>query len=154
MLQNEEIILNIWGEQRKLHVLSQRIEYDDDLTNDPEAEISEKELLELDWVVRSDLINSPRVKRTVLEYVHQTYSEFMEDFDPDEINSILPPEVEINEIFVDLDEETSDITVAFCGDCLCDEEHGISICFRNRKFVGIGEYMSFEYAGDDDFLFI
>ena len=145
--QEDEITLNIWGEERKIQVTSQRILYDATDNNFGKGEpLNEEEIAELNWLIQSDFVNSQKIKESILAYVKHIYDMWNDDLDIDALSSILPPEVEINNIVIDNLREGESMTIAFCGSCLCDEEHGISISFYNRKFVGIGDFMSFEGA--------
>jgi len=144
--QEDRVNLNIWGEVRAISVSSQRILYDDSLENEGAgAPLNDKELEELNWLIESKLIESEEIKSVILKYVNLVTEDWDDDYYEGKITSILPPEVEINDILIDI-RDTGETIIAFCGECLCDEEHGISVTFLNRKFAGVGVYMDFEYA--------
>ena len=148
--QNGKINLNIWGEVREICVASQRIRYaykgDESENVQP---FNDQELAELNRIIESNLINGEEVKRVVLKYVNFVTEQWDDDYFEGKITSILPPEVEINDLVINNLNEGEPVVVAFCGECECDVEHGISINFVDGKFVGVGDYMSFEDDTDE-----
>lgn len=130
--QDDKLNLDIWGEVREIEISSQRILYGDG----GKEFFNEEELAALNAIINSGVINSEDVKAAVLKYVNEVTEMWDDDYYDGKIKSILPPEVEINQLIIN-NLRADDVTVGFCGEALCDEEHGIAICFKDGKLVGV-----------------
>ena len=139
--QDDSVNVNVWGEMRELKVSAQRILYSAE-NNGAGTPFNGQELALLNEVLGNDLINGEEVKAAVLKYVNEVTAEWDDDYYEGKITSILPPEVEITEIIIDNVNEAQP-QVLFCGEALCDEEHGIVIAFEDGQFTSIGSYGDF-----------
>lgn len=146
--QDNIITLDIWGQSREIKVSSQRILYDDNPDNiKNNTKLNKSKLEELNWLIKSNIINSEKVKNLFLQYVNHI-NELWGD-DEDKVTSVMPPVVEINEIIIYNLDFVEDKVIAFCGESSCDPEHGIAITFVNHEIDGLGDFMSFENYGDN-----
>ena len=133
---DQAISINVWGRKVEVKINSVRVSYDepeDDTLDDKEMEL-------LNDVLDKHLVEATNVKEEVLDYINGVYESIGEPTTED----IMPPEVVITTLVVDEEQGV----VAFCGECQCDEEHGISISFVDGKFACVGEFMDYEFARD------
>ncbi|MDE7453431.1 MAG: hypothetical protein K2N22_03385, partial [Clostridia bacterium] len=141
--QCDKLNLNIWGDVYEISVISGRISSAAEDFEGAGEPLNEGELAVLNEVLGKDLINSEEIKSVVLKYVNEVAEEWDEDYE-EEITSLAYPEVDMNRLIIDKNEKR--LIVAFCGDAMCDEEHGISVTFLDGKFAGVGDAFAYEYA--------
>jgi len=158
------ISVNVFGKTKSLKLFIERSEneiyepsiYDfDKLPKDIPYKVScvflnEKELDALKWLVKTLPHNDERVKADVLEYVNLCNESWDEDWEEAHSFEILPYEIDIKKVCLDFSQDVE--VIALCGECKCDEEHGIAIAFRNRKFAGVSmeaEFAEIDYYDDN-----
>lgn len=160
---SDRISVNIFGKTKSLKLFIQRSEneiyepsiYDyDKLEKDIPYKVgvllNEKELDALKWLVKTLPHNADKVKTDVLEYVNLCNESWNEDWEEAHSFEILPYEIDIKTVCLDFSQDVE--VIALCGDCNCDEEHGVAIAFRNRKFAGVSieaEFAEIDYYDDN-----
>lgn len=145
--QGDIITLNIFGQMRGIEIYSQTIAYDESLNENDKNPLSQEEVDLINWLISSNVINTPEMQKLLLDCVQDSYMEVLDEEEALEHKSILPPEIEINCICIPMYENNNPTTIAFCGECGYDTEHGIAIIFDDKQFDGIGQYMDYEQAG-------
>lgn len=97
--------------------------------------LSDNELACLNWLISN--VNISEYSDAIVSYCNDTYSEYCnKTINVNDIKS----EIKITHIAINIDDDNLDDfypDIAFYGECKCDEEHGICIGFKNRKFIGI-----------------
>lgn len=132
------LICSVMGKETKLSLFSSE---KDDL-----EEFDDEEIEEINWLVSSNILDSKEVQGEILKAINEEYNSFENNFVE---RTSLKNEIEISSISVDIstrgvgDNAKKVKIVAFCGSAKCDEEHGISISFKNRKFASIQDEVDF-----------
>lgn len=115
--------------------------------------LDEQEIEELNWLISSNILDDVDIQFKILEGINESYDRWS---DSDRFRTNIEKELDLTAIAVDIFEFNKDgkkvvsKQVAFCGECKCDEEHGISIAFDSRKFAGVGDYMDWQYIKEDN----
>lgn len=132
----DSIRISLFGKETSVEVFS--VEGDYEVEEDEKWLLTEEELECLNWFITNVKIED--YKGEILEYCNELYDDIGEE--PIE-EADLEDEISIFAIAVN----TSGIAqskdgfvypeISFYGDCECDEEHGICIGFRDKKFLGI-----------------
>ena len=131
------IELDVWGKRLTVTVVGE---------GDKGTVLSEEERAALVWLIIKAPYQSDEVKNEVLKFINDTYENSGDDWERTDSFDVLHDETEITNIHISIDKESNSETIALCGECNCDDEHGISVVFKNRKFSGVGSYMDYEYA--------
>ncbi|MDE5563133.1 MAG: hypothetical protein K2J01_06280 [Clostridiales bacterium] len=131
------IELDVWGKRLALTVVG---------GGDNGTVLSAAERDALTWLIIKAPYQSDEVKNEVLKFINDTYENSSDDWERTDSFDILHDETELTTIHISTDEDSDSVTIALCGECNCDDEHGISVVFQDRKFSGVGSYMDYEYA--------
>lgn len=137
---------NILGKTQKLSLVSNN--------KDDMEELDDEELTEINWLVKNNLLENQKVKKGILDYINLIYKSYENDFAKRES---IEDEFEISYIAIDINKkdlgDTGEVVkiVAFCGEAKCDEEHGISISFKNREFMSVQDEATFNYDENPSF---
>ena len=100
--------------------------------------LSDDEINCLNWFLSN--VNISDYKKEIMEYCNNEYWEWSEKQITEED---VENEINISAIAINVTEcwKANDgfvyPEISFYGDCECDEEHGICIGFRDKKFLGI-----------------
>jgi hypothetical protein len=159
MKQCEKINVTIWGKEHCLEVRASGSHgIHDERFENPDSDLLPDELEQLNWFVNSGILDN-ELKSKAIDYCNERY----EDIGEPPISEIFP-EVELTDIYItkkksevnpfhlaeDIDWEkakewetaytgTYDDYIAILGYCEHDEEHGISIIFKNKEFSCFGQ---------------
>ncbi len=137
----EQITIELFGKDTVVTVFSRGDNRKDEngKLKDYPFELSEKELEVLNWFV--DEVKIEDYKQEIMDYCNNEYSMYSDErIGLDDVEN----EITITSIAINVKEKYTayDGTVypeiSFYGECKCDEEHGICIAFRDKKFLGIG----------------
>jgi len=101
-------------------------------------ELNSEELQVLNWFINN--IHIEDYKKEILDYCNDKYSEYSDkQIKIDDVEN----EINIFAIAINVTDTWKSNSgfifpeISFYGNCNCDEEHGICIGFRNKKFLGI-----------------
>ena len=135
LFNKDMITVELFGKQKQIQVFSRG---DNRIGKGTIFELSKEELDILNWFLNN--INIENYKLQILDYCNYNYREYSDkqitiDDIENEIN-IFAIAITIKER-MKLDNTFPDIS--FYGDCKSDEEHGVCIGFKNKKFIGIGQ---------------
>lgn len=161
---SDRISVKVFGKTKSLKLFIQRSKneiyepsiYDYDNLDDnipykvSKVLLNERELDALKWLVKTLPHNADKVKTDLLEYVNLCYDGWDDDWEEAHSFEILPYEIDIKTVCLDFSQ--NDEVIALCGECNCDEEHGVAIAFRNRKFAGVSikaEFAEIDYYDDN-----
>ena len=110
-------------------------------------ELDEEEIAEINWLITSGILNNDFVKKSILAYINKTYKAKENDFkERTNING----EIDLGCINVSINSKhISGNIVAFTGLAKCDEGHGISISFKDKKYLSIQGEVEFDYRDND-----
>ena len=101
--------------------------------------LSEKEIECLNWLINN--INLNDYKKEIAEYCNNEYEMWSDKrIKPEDVEkeiSITAIAINVSEIWKSGDGSVIYPEISFYGDCKCDEEHGICIGFRDKKYLGI-----------------
>ena len=132
----DSITIQLFGKEASVEVFS--VEGNYEVEEDEKWLLTEEELECLNWFIANVKIED--YKQEILAYCNEVYENIGEE--PIE-EAELEDEISIFAIAVN----TSGVVqskdgfvypeISFYGDCKCDEEHGICIGFRDKKFLGI-----------------
>ncbi len=121
---NDKIKFEIFGEETELEVFTDRLGCEEI------SLLNQEELVELNWLLENKL--NETIKDKIVNYCNENYRMKGEN----SINEVYP-EIELKSIYIVKEEKI--IKIAILGECKSDPEHGISIKFENRIFIGIGQ---------------
>lgn len=134
----EKIKVRIFGKERELEVFSVGDNRSDENGNYKEDgfALSEKEIECLNWLIND--VDLSDYKKEIAEYCNNTYEMWCDKrIKPSDVEN----EISITAIAIKVKENYKSEyyypEISFYGDCKCDEEHGICIGFRDRKYLGI-----------------
>ena len=143
---NDEIQIDLFGHKKWVTVFSTGDNMFDENGNykDDNFELNQEELNVLNWFIKNIKIED--YKKEIMDYCNKEYSSWQyEDGTqegPIEIDDV-ENEINITSIAINLTDtwKANDgfvyPEISFYGECNCDEEHGICIGFRDKKFIGI-----------------
>ena len=137
---SDTITISLFGRETEVEVFSTGANRFDEQGNykDDGFALSEEELACLNWFVEN--IDISDYKEEIIEYCNEQYDAIGGDPITEED---LEEEVTIFAIAINVGGITQSKDgfvypeISFYGDCRCDEEHGICIGFRDKKFLGI-----------------
>ena len=137
---DDEVECFIFGKKHKLRVSS---------VNKDEGELlDDDEIAEVNWLIKSNVMDDIELQFEVLDEINERYNQWCDNFSH---KTNIEKEFNITSIMIDIQSsdtanlgETAKI-IAFCGDAECDVEHGLSVSFLNRKFVGVNSFYEFNY---------
>ena len=143
---NDKIQIDLFGHKKWVSVFSTGDNRFDENGNykDDNFELNQEELDVLNWFIKNIKIED--YKQEIMDYCNEEYSNWQyEDGTQEEPIGIDEVENEINitSIAINITDawKANDgfvyPEISFYGECNCDEEHGICIGFRNKKFIGI-----------------
>lgn len=136
----DTITISLFGRDKEVEVFSTGENRFDESGNYKEDgfALSEEEIACLNWFVEN--VDISDYKKEIIAYCNEQY----ENIGGDSITEDdLEEEITIFAIAVNIGGITQSIRgmvypeISFFGDCMCDEEHGICIGFRDKKFLGI-----------------
>ena len=140
-LKNEDTItIRLFGEEKEVCVFSTGDNQFDENGDDKEDDfdLSEEELEVLNWFL--DNVKIEDYKKEIMEHCNERYSAYCDkEITIDDVED----EIDIDSIAINVTEnwKANDgfiyPEIAFFGSSLCDEEEGICIGFRDKKFLGI-----------------
>lgn len=140
-LNNEDlIIINLFGKEKEVAVFSTGDNRFDEggHSKDKGFALSDEEIACLNWFVENVRIED--YKQAIAQYCNEQYEIFS---DKEIKESDVEDEIEIFAIAINIGRITQSRDgfvypeISFFGDCECDEEHGICIGFRDKKFLGV-----------------
>lgn len=143
---NDSIVINMFGKEKSVSVFSTGDNMFDDsgYYKKYDFQLNSKELEVLNWFIENVKIDD--YKKEIMDYCNEVYSSWQyEDGTqegPIEIEDV-ENEIDIYAIAIRVTKtwKTKDgfifPEISFYGNCECDEEHGICIGFRDKKFLGI-----------------
>lgn len=121
---NDKIKFEIFGKETELEVFTDRLGFKETYL------LNQEELSELNWLLEN--IVDETIKEKIIDYCNENYRIIGEN----SINDVYP-EIDLNSIYIFKEENI--IKIAILGECKSDPEHGISIKFEDRIFIGIGQ---------------
>lgn len=125
----DHIKINVFGREREVEVFS--TDYDRKV-------LSEEEMSCLNWFIQN--IDIADYKKEIVAWCNEQYNIFsdkvIDEKDLDEELDIFAIAINVTGIAQSKDGFVYP-EISFFGDCECDEEHGICIGFRDKKFWGI-----------------
>ncbi|MCQ2208619.1 MAG: sel1 repeat family protein [Paludibacteraceae bacterium] len=136
--------MSIFGELQELSVLRASYEFEDDDVDEEisEGKLTDREVELLMWLTTE--FNTADIANDVLEYCNNSYEGWNDiygyDYPPIEADELLD-ELAISKIYLKTQRAAESKRVpeiSLAGECGCDEEHGIAICFRDKKLFEIG----------------
>ena len=126
---NAHICIKLFGREKEVEVFS---------TDHHREVLSEDEIACLNWFIEN--VDIADYKKEIVAWCNEQYEIFSDDVIGEEE---LEEELDIFAISIN----TTGIVqskdgfvypeISFFGDCKCDEEHGICIGFRDKKFLGV-----------------
>lgn len=143
---NDEIQIDLFGHKKWVTVFSTGDNMCDENGNykDDNFELNQEELNVLNWFIKNIKIED--YKKEIMDYCNKEYSSWQYE-DGTQEGSIeiddVENEINITSIAINLTDtwKANDgfvyPEISFYGECNCDEEHGICIGFRDKKFIGI-----------------
>ncbi len=109
--------------------------------------LDDDELDEVNWLIKSNLMDDRQIQFQVLEAINERYEAWC---DGTSHKKNLKREFKITTILIDIQQDNTNgkttPIIAFAGEANCDEEHGLSVTFTNRKFSGVDSFMEFNYG--------
>ena len=138
---DDEIECFIFGKKRKLKVAS--------IHKDEGELLDDDEIAELNWLIKSNVMDDIELQFDVLEEINERYNQWCDNFSH---KTNIEKEFNITTVLIDIQKDNPsksgeiDKIIAFCGDAECDVEHGLSVSFLNRKFVGVNDFYEFNYV--------
>lgn len=126
---NEHIRINLFGREKDVEVFS--TDYDREA-------LSEEEISCLNWLIEN--VDIADYKKEIVAWCNEQYEIFSDEVIGEED---LEEELDIFAIAINstgLAQSKNGFVypeISFFGDCKCDEEHGICIGFRDKKFLGV-----------------
>lgn len=143
-LNNHDILrLNIFGKEKELEILcTGDSKYNESgyLKENDNFELSKEEIDMINWFINNVKIDD--YKKEIVDYCNTEYNSWVYSNGTHEgpigIED-LEKEVNITAIAINITKNryANIPEISFYGDCNCDEEHGICIGFRDKKFLGI-----------------
>ncbi len=140
MHNNDKVSVNMFGKEKELRVFCTGDNKFDENGNykDDNFELSKDEVDVLNWFVNN--IHIEDYKQEILDYCNQIYSDYSDtEITADDIED----EINIYAIAINVRKNWKSNDgfiypeISFYGDCQCDEENGICIGFRDKKYIGI-----------------
>lgn len=110
------------------------------LNKDENQPLDKNEISLLNWFVSSNILDDKTTQFKALIEINQSYAEI---FDNPKFRTNISKEVDITAIGIDFP------YIAFCGEAKCNSEHGISLNFKDKQFIGVGNYMDWNYGEDE-----
>lgn len=133
---NDKIKINLFGKEKEVKVFSTGDSMFDENGNykDYNYKLSNEEIDCLNWFINN--VNIDDYRDNILEYCNKMYSMWS---DKKITKQDIEKEININAIAINIKENWKSIypEISFYGNCNCDNEHGICIGFRDKKFLGI-----------------
>lgn len=134
----EHITINMFGKPKKLQVLSTGDNQFDENGNYKKEQfnLNKEELDLLNWFVQN--VNIEDYSDEIISYIENEYKMVGNNTKVKDLKD----ELNIKDIIIDVSELRDDNypDISYCGECKCDPEHGICIGFRDKKYLGIGQY--------------
>ena len=139
---NDIIKINMFGKEKELAVFSTGDNRFDESRSykDYDFELSNEEIDMLNWFINNIKIED--YKKEIVDYCNEEYSGWQYSDGTQEgpigIDDI-EDEINITAIAINIIKNGNENNpeISFYGECNCDEDHGICIGFRNKKFLGI-----------------
>ena len=137
---NDTIVINMFGKEKSVRVFSTGDNMFDDDGNykEDDFQLNSKELEVLNWFIENVKIDD--YKTEIMDYCNEEYSNYSSyQIEIEDVEN----EINISAIAINVTENWKSNKgfvypeISFYGDCKCDEEHGICIGFRDKKFLGI-----------------
>ena len=136
------ITINLFGKDKEVKVFSTGDNQFDETGNykDDGFALNNEEIACLNWFISN--VNIADYKKEITEYCNEQYSMIG---DTHITENDLENEIDIFAIAINISETTQSLNgfvypeISFYGSCNCDDEHGICIGFRDKKFLGIIE---------------
>lgn len=146
MCNNDVIKINMFGKEKELTVFCTGNNKFDENGNykNYDFELTNEELDVLNWFINNIKIED--YKQQIVDYCNEVYSSWQySDGTHEEPIGLDDVEDEINITCIAINVtdhwKSNDgfvyPEISFYGECRCDEEHGICIGFRDKKFLGI-----------------
>lgn len=137
---NDYVQINLFNKVKKVVVLSTGDNKFDENGNykTNNFSLNNKEIECLNWFINN--VNIEDYKEEILNYCNNEYSMWS---DTQITEQDIENEINIFAIAINITENWKTNNgfvypeISFYGDCKCDEEHGICIGFRDKKFLGI-----------------
>lgn len=137
---NDYVQINLFNKVKKVVVLSTGDNKFDENGNykTNNFSLNNKEIECLNWFINN--VNIEDYKKEILNYCNNEYSMWS---DTQITEQDIENEINIFAIAINITENWKTNNgfvypeISFYGDCKCDEEHGICIGFRDKKFLGI-----------------
>ena len=142
----DSVTVKLFGKETNLTVFSTGDNQFDESGNYKKGqfELNEQELEVLNWFINNIKIED--YKQEIVDYCNEVYSSWSyadgTSEGPIGIDD-LEEELNITSIAINVTKTWQSKSgyvypeISFYGDCKCDEEHGICIGFRDKKFLGI-----------------
>ncbi len=133
---HDYVTIDYFGKPKQVYVFSTG---DNTYSDEWDGSLSEEEIACLNWFLNNIKISD--YKREISEYCNEVYSMWsdtqitMDDVE-DELD-IKAIAINITDTWKSIDGELIYPEISFYGWCKCDDEHGICIGFRDKKFLGI-----------------
>ena len=137
---DDEIECFIFGKKRKLKVAS--------IHKDEGELLDDDEIAELNWLIKSNVMDDIELQLDVLDEINERYNQWCDNFSH---KTNIEKEFDITTVLIDIQKDNpnkdgeTDKIIAFCGNAECDVEHGLSVSFLNRKFLGVNDFYEFNY---------
>lgn len=143
-LNNEDCItINLFGKEKEVEVFSTGYNRYDE-SGHAKADgfaLSEEEIACLNWFIENVKIED--YSQAIAEYCNEQYEAIgggpIQVSDVENEVDIFAIAINISKITQSWDGRIVYPEISFYGACECDEEHGICIGFRDKKFLGIHE---------------
>ena len=143
-LNNNDIIkIKMFGKEKEIKVFStgdNKYDESGNLKTNENFQLTNEEIDMLNWFINNVKIED--YKKEIVDYCNEEYSSWQYSDGTTEgpigINDV-ENEINIFAIAINIMKNGyEDIPeISFYGECNCDEEHGICIGFKNKKFLGI-----------------
>ena len=143
---NDTITIIMFGKEKNVKVFSTGDNKFDEKGNykQYDFQLNSKELEVLNWFIENVEIDD--YKKEIMDYCNEEYSSWQYSDGTQEgpigIDDV-ENEISINAIAINVTDtwKSNDgfvyPEISFYGECKCDEDHGICIGFRDKKFLGI-----------------
>ena len=129
LISGDHIKINLFGREKDVEVFS--TDYD-------RKTLSEEEIACLNWFVEN--VDIADYKKEIAAWCNEQYEmigdEVIDEEDLEEELDIFAIAINVTGVPQSKDGFVYP-EISFFGDCKCDEEHGICIGFRDRRFLGV-----------------